>query len=92
MWMAPLNRVRSVQSVERGGILNFVLILWLELKICMPISSVPHPASCRWKPGLPTTKRTALLFFRPPTGFMPVDARFENFVDLLPVTLTQDRP
>ena len=49
-------------------------------------------ASCRWNPGLPTTKRTAPLLIRPPTGFMPVDARFENFADLLPVSLTQDRP
>ncbi len=42
--------------------------------------SGPHPASCRWKPGLKTTQRPHQPIFRTPTGLMPVDPRFENFV------------
>ena len=31
-----IKGVRSVQSVESGGVLNFVLMLWLELQILIP--------------------------------------------------------
>ena len=42
-------------------------------------------ASRRWKPGLTTTSHQP--HFRPPTGFMPVDARFDNFADGIAISV-----